>query len=300
MKDFFTTIKNSVWNREFYAVMASRSPKEGFKFFFSLVLAITFVTVVFLSLAVVPIFISSTKFMADLVVNEYPKDLVLVIKNGSASTTVARTFKMTFPTDQVWAKNVEDLRKNNFDNFLVIDTLSSFDNSKQFEEARTFILLTKDKIVASESGGGYKVNPIPREVNLTFTKEFVAYWVAKIMPLIKYIIPFIILLTFVAVYIFAAVFNLFVILISALLIWGIATLTKRGGKFSEFFTTAIFAATLAILSDFVLTLFSLNGLSMFEMVLISVLVWLVNVKIWEKPNIPQTEVVEAPMVGKMS
>jgi hypothetical protein len=234
----------------------------------------------------VPAVLGGVGLVSNLVVAKYPADLVINFNNGTAITSEEKAYALPLPSEIFSEKEVAKLRDMGIENLAVVDTRANFDNIGQWQAAKSFVMLTRNAIV-SEDRGGYKVQPLPRDFKATVDKALVEKWVKQLMPIVRVLVPLLIVLGFVALSVanFAAYF--IVALVAGLIIWLVALLMKRRGQYREFLTAAIYAVTLAIVVDFFFLLLSLpaGGAGM-RTLLITVLVWMVNVEIWKTPDLP--------------
>ncbi len=294
IQEFFKTVKSSVWGPEHYAVMASRSIRGAIGYLLSLIFLVSFLIIVFISVFAVPAGIAGINYGSVFVAEKYPTDLVLTFKDGAVTTKVAKPYVFKIPKNDL-VPSKKNVSSDKVENFVVIDTSINFENISQFESAKTSVLLAKNAIVVSKEGG-FDVRPIPKEFNFIVTKEMVLSKISSFLPLVKYIIPVIIILGMLGLFVLTAIKYLVASLITGLLIWLIGKIAKRQGAYKEFFVTALYANTLPLILGLVLFFFGQSlGLPGGWDILIATIVWAVNVKIWEKPNLPTTKVGDAPM-----
>ncbi len=294
MKNFFETLKKSIWSKEHYAVMASRSPKEAFKYFFSLILVVSFLITVFFSILILPKGVGLLNKFLYMSIDKYPNDLVLNFKDGLASTTIPRVYKMDITNEFFNDKEVDYLKKSNIENFVVIDTKENFKDLKNFYEAKTFVLLTRDTVVSVGDNASININLIPKDINETVDKGRFTHLVVKIISLVKYIAPIAVVLTLVFAFMISSLIYLLVALISSLIILLIMKVYRKEGSFKEAFVTALYAVTLIIVFDTVLYLFGISSFSFG--VLMTVLVFVLNTEIWKKKELPSNDVMSPPTV----
>jgi hypothetical protein len=294
MKQFFETIKDSIWNPNFYAVMDSRTTRETLNYFLSLLFLTTFIAVAVISVFAVPAGLSFLNQSANFAATKYPANLKVILSNGTASTTPAGAHVLSLPPEFFSSEEKAQLAAQGVNNLLVINTQTGFENLKQFEDAKTLVLLTADSLVA-EKDGGFEVRPIPRSLSLVVTKPFVEMWSAKILFIGKLILPFLIAFGFLVLYVMGAVTYFVCAAVAALILWAIAGLAKREGHYRQFLNTALYVITLPILLDLLLFVAgNPRGLSLPLIVVLVVVIWALNVKIWEKTNLPSTSVTEPP------
>ncbi len=296
MKNFFEKVKQSIWDNNFYAVMDSRTMKETFKYFFSLLLLTVFLSTVVITIFVVPAGLSFLRKSADLVATRYPAELQIVLGGGLATTTPAGVFSFSFPKELIGSEGQAVLSKQGLDHFLVVDTRGNLTDLKQFESARTMTLLTRNSFVVKKQNGGFEVHTIPTDMKLAVNKVSIGMWMQKAISLVKFILPILIIIGFIVLFIGSVVKYFIFAIIAGAVLWLIALLAKRRGKYKQFLKTALYAITLPIIFDFLMILITGygRGLPLFFAIAIAVVVWALNVRIWEKASLPSTDVNEPP------
>lgn len=289
MKQFFITLRESIWSPKFYEVMGSRTSREGIRYFLSLMFFASFIIIVVGSIFVVPAAVFGTNMISRLVSEHYPADLTITLRNGIASTTPLKVYKLPI-SGEIWSPSeISRLSSFGISNILVIDTESKFENISQFNNAKAFALLNKDSI-ALRAENGFEVKSLEKIPDITITKSFIQNILYRLTSLLKYMLPLLIVLGFIGMFIFSSMMYIVLAAIAALLMWALNGLTKRTGGYKEFFVTALYATTLPVLIDLALLLLGRpNSFHSLTVILIIVLVWVFNVKIWVKPNLPMVK-----------
>lgn len=286
MKEFFKTVRSSIWDPAFYATASSRALKEGVKYLGSLAILAAFIAVVVLSVRFVPVVLKNVGVVTNLIVTNYPTGLVMTFDRGAVTTSEAKAYFMKLPPEIFKQSELDKLKMMGVENFAVIDTRSDFESSDQWRSAQSLILLSRNAVVM-EDKGGYKVQPLPRDLKLVVDKGVVSGWASQIMPIVRVVLPTLIIFGFVVFFIGNFVLYTIYALLAALIIWMIARLVKRPGRYGEFLTVAFHSVTLAVLVDLFLIIFGLPmAAAMSRAILITVVVWMVNVEIWKKPELP--------------
>ena len=111
--------------------------------------------------------------------------------------------------------------------------------------------------------------------------------------MVKYFVPLGILLSFVLIFLFSSITYTILALISALFMWLISSIAKRKGSYKEFLITSLYAITLVVVLNLILSVF--GQMSFPISLLITLFVWGINVEIWKKVVLPSNDVMSPPM-----
>ncbi|HEY9584894.1 MAG TPA: DUF1189 family protein [Candidatus Paceibacterota bacterium] len=287
MKSFFETLKDSILSSSFYAVMGSRTPREGIRYFLSLSLFTSFIITVVLSIFLVPAAIFGVDLFSKLVSENYPSDLAITFNNGQAATSPEKIYNLPISSEFFSDSEINKLSAGGISNMLVIDTSSNFENISQFDNAKTMMLITKNAMVIRKDKAGFEVHSLNSFPNVTITKAKVEGVLIKLASTLKFVLPLIILVGFIALFVISSIVNLVLVAIAAVLIWALSNFAKRTIGYREAFTTALYAVTLSALFDLALLVAGRpNGLHSLTTILLIVLVWAFNVKLWKGTNLP--------------
>ena len=250
------TVKDSLYNPIFYSREGNDSFKKAIWYFIRIVLLQAVLISIFAGIFISPII---KKFLLpeniDKVINIYPSDLQIVIKDGIAKTNVKEPFLIPFPEEFV--KN--DLGyKNNFDlkNILVIDTLLPV-SLDRFREHRTAILLTKYSIVANKRHPkGIIIQPLNKFPDMTIDRGSIKKFIEKEKPNIKYILPVFIIGNFIRVLFISIIINFIIVLLASLVILIVAYFSKIQFKYSQIIKQSMYAITIVIVLGIIISLLS--------------------------------------------
>ena len=248
--EFLQTIKESIYSPAFYSELKKERFSFSLKYFYLLAFVLGFCSTVVISYNLIPAVQSFLKSTAMEILNLYPNDLVITIKDGTVSTNVSEPYVLKMP---------EELHKSNneprFENLLVIDTGTPF-TLEEFRAVKTALLLTKDSIVYSENGGKITIQSIQNFPNTVIDKPFIVNLVGKIEPFLKFVPPIIVAGTFLF---FLASFSwrLIYLLLGAFLIWGIAKVKKAEIGYRKSYQIGLHAMTLGLFVDFLVSIASI-------------------------------------------
>lgn len=248
-------IRASIHNPEFYKGLLSRKISWSFKYFFSFILILAVVSTAVFGWRAVPAVNSFLNNLAPTILEYYPDELEIVIKDGEASSNVAEPYVIKLPAELMSnapesAPPNEPLdAENDIENALVINTKSSLIDWKEFKEYKALALLSKDAIVFMDKNGGIRIQPLKDFPNATINKKEITTLLERIAPLAKFAAPILVFLIFLAVYA-ALTFKLVYLVIAALLVWLIgAKFKKIEIGYKKAYQIGIHAMTIAILAE---------------------------------------------------
>lgn len=242
----FQDIKNSVYNPDFYRELLSRPLSYSLKYFFLLGVLLTLINTIIVSFDLIP---SAGAFFSSVgpkVLQYYPDDLTITIKNGHASANVQEPYFLAMPVE---LKSNEPAVASSTppENFLVIDTKNPF-SVDQFRADKTILLLTYDSFVY-EKNGGITIQPLDRIGDWTIDKGGIKSFLDKINPYLRYL-PWIFTLIFFIGYYIGFMFHLVYFLLFALVVWVIARIGKSKLTYGKSYRVAIHAATLSLILSY--------------------------------------------------
>ena len=193
------------------------------------------------------------------ILNYYPDELVITIKNGQASTNVKEPYFLKMPEglapkDLQYKYSFQDTElRTDLENLLVIDTAAPF-TLEGFHGYKTAVLLMKDNAAYYSDNGEIRIQSLKGIPDATINKPTVAKLVGKIAPFLVFIGPLIAIGTFLIAMI-ALSFKLVYLLFGALLIWGLMKIKKINGGYKKAYQISIHAMTLSILLNVIIFLF---------------------------------------------
>ena len=244
---FLHTIKDSIYNKGFYQTIPIRPLSEALKQYAKLASLCAIVMTVGGALFVLPLITKIANTAETVVVRDYPKDLVVTLKDGIASTNLKE--------QPYFAKVPPELSGMKIDgavleHLIVIDTRSSIDIG-QFLSYKAYAMLGKDSVAMLQDNGKVSVQSLQGASNVTFDRDTATSLVMRLPGLVKMFAPGLVLLGFIAIMISYA-FTLVYLLLVALLVLGIARLKGLKYSYGESYKVALYAATLPILVNLIL------------------------------------------------
>jgi len=234
---FLETIKNSIYNPEFYHELKEKRTRSSFGYFFKLTILLSFASTIFFSVVLMPPLsrFLSTENLSNLV-NLFPEDLTVTIKNEQVSIAGTEPRYIEFNAPLPAGKK----------HFLVIDTKTpvTLDNFKRQESVmwiakNSFVVENKTKTTIQTLKG------IP---DLTINRATINAQLVKMQPLIK-LLPLILICAIFIVMVASYAIKLVYLLIFALLVMLIATTRRIHFTYDESYRYAIHLITLPLLID---------------------------------------------------
>lgn len=242
-------IKNSVYNPEYYRELLSQPASYSVKYLFKLSLIFALLFVIGISAFFLPKMISMINSVGPGIINNYPNELEISVKEGNVSTNVQEPYFIKTPDS--W-KNGEKKEKTP-ENLVVIDTKSepSADNLKKYA---TLLLVTKNYVIYHDNNGKITAETLEKMPNMIINKDSVTQFSKKYSPYLNLFIPFIILILFVFSF-FIVAFRMIYLLIVALFIWLIARIKKVDIGYGKSYQLGIHLMTAPLLT---VSLFSIS------------------------------------------
>lgn len=290
LKNWWNTFVTALTKPRSYSDLMKRSFWRGYGylylFFFIITLAksVQFGGELFRSLPKVE---ASLPVVKQTIVQAYPEELVIEIKNGQASTNVVEPYTITLKDIYPKLKPKDNAR------LVTIDTRATADD---YERYGSFILLTKNHLIyparneSSRKFGAYEITPLSSiKEDLVIDRPLYSMLTAKILPYVDKVPAFLQTLAVVAIVLFPFIGALFMVnaalfylLVMTLVVWIIAKLMKRGLSYGTLFKTGLYGLTLPVL---VLEVASLARLQIPGLYNLTFIGWMICVLTLNRPGI---------------
>ncbi len=264
LKNWFNTFKTALTKPKEYKKLSERSFWSGYWYLFLLILiGILIKTVVFASGVVVTVPMVKTQLpqVKHQILTAFPKDLIVQIENGSASTNAQEPYVITLH------QLIPQLSKEPNMNLITIDTKARVD---QYQSYKTTALLTKNSLVYpsrnNSTSNSYEVLPLSNiKGSVTIDRAFYALMVAKLLPYVDKVPQ--------AMYIFAAVsvilfpifgafaflnVSLIYLLIMVLILFILSKLMKRDFSYGSLYKASVYGLTFPLVVTYVADLLRLQ------------------------------------------
>ncbi len=236
-------IKSSIYDPQYYQGLINRPFSYSVKYVFSFTFILALLLMVEFSIFSLPQFMSGLNELGPSVVNNYPKELQVVVKNGIASTNVKEPY---------YIKNFDSLKEAEVGrdedtpkNLVVIDTKNKA-NIEDLQKHDTLFLITETHFMYQEENGKITVQSLADIPDVVIDKASVGRFVDEYSPYLKIFIPIIYIGILIFVYIYI-IFTLIYLLFMALLIWLVASFKKIKLDYKESYQISIHLMTLPTL-----------------------------------------------------
>jgi hypothetical protein len=263
MKKFFHSIKSSIYDREYYKSIDGQKTSNSFKYFLKINLLLTLITSLTLSFFIVPLLLVAIKPASiEKVVQVYPKDLEIIIKDGRASSNKTTSYSIPFDNESLNEKKVINNMPTDRPapkNFITIDTVSDFTIEK-FKSSDSLAYLSKEYLVYQEGNGQIKLQSLKSINNLTINQKNIVEWLGQILPYVKALIPFIFVAFFVMHFSASVVANLIFIFISSLIILIVEKIRKNDVPFKTIYKRGLHLVTAVMILNLVLFVFGFDSI----------------------------------------
>jgi hypothetical protein len=241
--NIFLKIKNSVYNKEYYKkTVLTESSGESIKYIAQVSLILALLASIIFAFTT-PKILSLIKETLSTVVDDYPEDLVVSIKEGNATINRPEPY---FVTVRGPLEDDDSLQNENILNMMVINTTEPF-NSSKFKEYQTLSLLTKNEIVVVGQNSEIKILPLSTFGNVDITKSWVFEKQAWLYKLLPWLMVGMFILFFIGIFFIEFVGSMFFFLIFALVAWLILKIKKINVSHGRAYQVTAHAGTLIMI-----------------------------------------------------
>ena len=239
---FFNKVKNSTYSPEYYRELMTQPFSYSLKYFFLLTLVFMVLFTLRFSVLYLPEINKTLGSVGATIIDRYPQELEVNVKDGIVSTNVEEPYYIKIPDAQ---KADFGGSESDIENFIVIDTKNE-PSIDSLDKYKTFVLVTKNYIVAKEDNGKITMNSLKEMPDISINKNSVIQFTEKYSPYLKFLIPILILFVFIGSF-FLVAFELVYLLIAALFIWLIASVKGAGIGYKKSYQLGIHLITLPLL-----------------------------------------------------
>ncbi|HEY4493958.1 MAG TPA: DUF1189 family protein [Candidatus Paceibacterota bacterium] len=241
----FKEIRDSIYNPAYYKSVPSEPLRASVKYLAKLSLLVALAALIVFSFFVPKIFRSASDGM-DTVTANFPDDLIVSIKNGSASINKPEPY--TVPLSNFTSGDKKWEGKNpSYTNVIVIDTTKPF-SVEQFESYSSAIWLTKTELVTvKDRGGQIQITPLSRVPDSEITKPWLLDKKDAIVNALPWVIPALAVLGYLILFLVSYIGTLLCVLLYAIFIWLMGKMAKKELSYEDSYKIGIHAATLLVL-----------------------------------------------------
>lgn len=245
----FTLWKKSVYSPEFYREVLGKSFSFSIKYFYSVVLVLAVALTIGISVDLVPKAYAFLRDLGPAILDYFPSELEVRIKDGTASSNVTEPYALPLPDElRQFMKSSEGVAPR-AKNLFVIDTRGSF-SEEEFKNYDTLVLLTKNSVAwQNEKKGKIELQTLDQTPNTTINKKKVSELVDVVNRLSRWVIPFFIFAIFAFMMVVLS-FHLVYLLLAAFLIWFLGRIKKTGIGYKKAYQVGLHAMSLGMAFDF--------------------------------------------------
>jgi len=247
--NFFKTIFASIYSPQFYQTIPQKTLWAALRYFLLLVFLLTVVQTIISAGPISSSFKNAVKNLVYSLVDLYPQELIITIKDGKVSTNVEEPYFIPLlgTASEFWQAQGEEAET--LENLLVIDTKTPY-SSAQMNEYSTVALLTKDALFVREDQGEINVFDLSKISGFTLDRALIDSFVAKAAPYLEYLGPIVTGSVFLMTYssyswrvVYALFFGVAVLILSST--W------KLGWNYRQAYNMSLYAMTAGVIVEFI-------------------------------------------------
>ena len=248
--NFLKDVRASIYGPGYYAGLKEKPLGYSIKYFFLLILCLAVISAGVMLFTVIPAINGFLTSFGQQVVAYYPDALQITIANGKVSTNVPEPYFLKLPPalqDRLTQSSDAVSGSSSIQNLLTIDTKDPF-TIDEFRNDRTLLLLTGDSIAyeKDQQGQSIVVQPLGASTTIAIDKAGVISFVNKAQPYLKIMDWAIAILMPIGIFC-ALAFRLVYLFFLALLIWGLARISKLEAGYQQSYRWGIHLMTLPLI-----------------------------------------------------
>jgi len=245
MRHFLRTFQDSLSSKKFYASLPEKSFSSSVGYYFTLIFVVAIIFAAVISWNVLPVVNSFAENIGPTIIQYYPENLEVSIKDGVASHNQEDPVFIPFavPTEQGFELPKEG--EAPFRYVLVIDTNTPFILEK-FEEYETLSYLGPDSFVVINDNGNpevFALKDLPED--FTVNQQSILSLIGKFQPLTRLLPALLFVLMFIVGFFFYSL-SFVRIILAAIIILAIHRLRGLNYSFKKSYQVALHASTLSI------------------------------------------------------
>jgi len=273
IKTFIHVLKNTFTKPSYYKEILKAPFSFSFKFFIFYFFLFAIISTTFVSINFLSKTQSYIRNLPAMLIEAYPEELELKIKNGEVSTNVKEPFKITVKeVEKVFEENKDNVlgaKEKDVENILVIDTSGTMED---FEKYNTAVFITKKNIMYISDKGKYEIFPLSEVGDVTINRSMVEMVVGNLAPLLNFVFPGLVLFVFIGTFVFIPIGKMTYLLFFALVLWIIAKLMKYVLSFGKAYQMGLHLIVITTTLFGLLSLFKVNiTFPFFQTIILSIL-----------------------------
>jgi len=252
MLNFFKNIVKSVYNPTFYKELETRSTWASVRYYLGLSVIIAVILGASTAALLSPLVVAFLGQAKPVVLDIYPKDLVITIKSGSAASNVSEPYFIKMPD-----KMKQFFGATSTINLAVIDTREKADQSK-FASFNTLSLVAKDGVMLLKGENGVAGTTFqPYTSDFVMKHDVYVDFVNKVAGFGDKL-PIVMLVSLIVGFFLWGVVRMLYLLLAALLVYLMFKARKMPVAYGQSYRIALHAATVPILVNLILAFFTFN------------------------------------------
>jgi len=248
MIKFFRNVWKSIYNPSFYKELETRSTWLSVRYYFGLICVIAFFLGLGATAVLGPMLSTFLGQAKPVVLDIYPKELVVTIKAGTAASNVTEPYfvKMPDKMKQFFGATTTNI------NLVVINTRENADQGK-FQTMNSLVLVAKDGLMIAKNGEGKTGTEFqPYTNDIVMTHDVYAVFVDKLAGFGNKL-PVVMLVVFFIGFFIWGIIRMAYFLLAAVLVYLLLKARKMPATYGHAYRLTLHAATLPILLNFFLS-----------------------------------------------
>ena len=273
-KQFFQTVRKSIYSPEWYEEVLERPMDRGIKYVFSLTIFVILLQGVVMTLIAapfIPMLHSNVKAFHQQLIASFPNELVITQTNGEIHTNMPEPYAIPLP--ESWKKNLssKDQSSNFPGNLIVFETNKSIER-QDFFDTDTLVLIGKNEIgMYNADEGRVEIRSFDGDFKdgLLLDKATYETLVNKVWGWLEIVLPIILIVLVPLVIGMVFIGKLIYLLFGALAVWLGARMVDKKVTYSQAYKASLYFITLPMLLGIALNIPFLTTVSLLVLAILN-------------------------------
>jgi len=237
LKNFWVDIKKATYGKDYKGDFSPKTVGQGIRFLAKLIFVEVLLIITFLLFFIIPFvkFALDREKIFNFVDFYVPADLEIDIKDGKVTTPDNEVITIPMPEDAIKSEDTK-----NIENLLVVDPNITDLEVEKFEDYKTSLLITSDKIISLDEGT-IKISSLNEVPDYKVTKDSIIVLYEKVRPFLYAIAPIFVLIGGLFMYIFIMAFSLIINFILSVVTLVISKIKKVQLSYKESYIMTLYA-----------------------------------------------------------
>lgn len=281
MKQFFTTVGQAIYGRDYKAQFASKTFWQGFRYVSMLVAMQIIIVSAVVGIRDIAPFVAQffdRSVVVQMIKAYVPADAQVNIKDGVVSTSDG--LPVIIQLDEAQRESlVQNENTPDIENILVVDPAITDKQVEKFKEYKTAVLVTSTQLISyKDDGTSIEIMSLQDIKKLEINRASITSFYEQALPYVKWGIVILVPILLIVFYGMAMIGQLIFSLILAGLVLLIAKMKQVQLSYKQAYSISLYAITLPIIIDTIINLFVVQDLGfLWSVLVVAVLVW-VNMK----------------------